>query len=71
MDGAEMPLGIGHEAHGAFEDLPVHTCFTLPDLQRLMRRQLTAETVPGGLADVGHLFDEMGHGGDSLRYRTA
>lgn len=61
VDAAQVPDRVGFEVHRAFLDLPVHTGFVLPDLQRLFRRKAAAQTMPGGFADIGHAFDEMSH----------
>lgn len=49
------------EMDRAFLDLPVHAGLTLPDFQRLFRRETAAQAMPGSFADIGHTFDEMSH----------
>lgn len=61
-----MADGVGFEVDGAFLDLPVYTGFTLPDLDRLFLRQLTAEAMPRSRTNLSHLFDLMSHDYDSL-----
>lgn len=56
-----MADGIRLEMHRAFQDLPVHAGFALPDFDGLFLRQVVAQTVPRGSASVGHGFDEMSH----------
>lgn len=64
---AEMANTVGLEVNRAFLDLPVHTGFTLPDFQRLLFSEATAQVMPRGSANVSHLFDEMSLGKDSLQ----
>jgi hypothetical protein len=71
MNSAEVADGIRFEMHGAFQDLPVHTGFTLPDFDGLFLRQVVAQAVPRGSADVGHGFDEMSHENDSFGCKPA
>ena len=66
MNRTEVADGVRFEMNGAFQDLPVHSSFTLPDLNGLFLRQVVAQTVPRGSASVGHGFDEMSHENDSF-----
>ncbi|WP_239688944.1 hypothetical protein [Pseudomonas citronellolis] len=50
------------EVDRTFLDLPIHAGFPLPDFQRLFRGEATAQAMPGGFADIRHLFYEMSHG---------
>ncbi|MCY1563367.1 hypothetical protein D9M68_1009360 [compost metagenome] len=61
MDGAQVANGVGLEMHGAFEDLPIHAGFALPDLDGLFLSELIAQTMPRSGAYVCHLFDEVSH----------
>lgn len=61
MDRAQMTDSIRFEMYRRLLDLPVHTSLTLPDLDRLLARQVVAQAVPGSGADVSHLFDLMSH----------
>lgn len=62
-----MADAVRFEMNGAFQDLPIHTGFTLPDLDRLFLREVVAQAMPGGSASVCHCFDEMGHSGDPFK----
>ena len=53
--------GVRLEVHGAFQNLPVHTGFALPDFDGLFLWQVVAQAVPRSSANVGHLFDLMSH----------
>lgn len=39
----------------------------LPDLKGLVSRQLIAQAMPGRVADIGHVFDVMGHDGPPVK----
>ncbi|MNN30642.1 hypothetical protein D3C81_1442960 [compost metagenome] len=67
MDGAQVADGVRLKVDRAFQNLPVHASFTLPDLNRLFAGQLVAQAMPGASASVGHGFNEMSHENDSLR----
>lgn len=56
-----MARDLRFEMHGAFEDLPVHSGFALPDFDGLFLGELIAQAMPRGSASVGHGFDEMCH----------
>ena len=47
--------------HVALLDGPVHPGSLQPGVERLLRGQYIAETVPRRLAGVGHGVDEMSH----------
>ena len=70
VDRAQVADGIRFEMHGAFEDLPVHAGFALPDFDGLLLRELIAQAMPRGSASVGHGFDEMCHVSDSFRCKS-
>lgn len=60
-DGAEGTGLFGHVAYRGVADFPVHPGFLGPDVDGLFGRQLVAELMPGGLADVGHGLDCVCH----------
>lgn len=64
--GKQTALCVIHhirELHRSLFDLPIHSGLLLPDFKGLVRRELVAQAMPGRLADVGHLFDEVSHEG--------
>ena len=65
-----MTHRIGFEMDWAFQDLPVHAGFALPDLDGLFARKVVTQSVPRGSADIGHLFDEMSHENDSFEVQA-
>src|SRR5690606_621163 len=44
-------------------DVPIHSGLFLPDFKWLVGRELITQAMPGRLADVGHLIDEVSHDG--------
>ncbi len=69
MDGAQVADCVRLEMHRAFENLPVHAGFALPDLNRLFAGQIVAQAMPGSSASVGHGINEMSHENDSLQMK--
>ena len=61
-DGTQRANLIGQITDWGFTDGPVHAGFTCPDIDGLLGWELVAEFMPGGIADVGHLLNEMCHG---------
>lgn len=66
-----MADGVRFEMHRAFQDLPVHAGFVLPDFDGLFLSELIAQAMPRGSASVGHGFDEMCHESDSFGCKPA
>ncbi|MNP47187.1 hypothetical protein D3C76_1412300 [compost metagenome] len=66
MNSTESTNGIGLEVNRAFLNLPIHPSFTLPDFQWLLFGEATAQAMPRRRVYVGHCFDEMSHGFNSL-----
>jgi len=67
--GERQPLAASQHVNDTWsadfvmDALAVHAGLPRPDFDGLLGRQLVAQLVPRGLADVGHFFDEMCHGG--------
>lgn len=71
VDRAQVPDRTRLEVHGAFQDLPVHAGFALPDFDGLFLSELIAQAMPRSSASVGHGFDEMSHLDDSFGCKSA
>lgn len=61
MDSAQVAYCIRFKVHRTFLDLPVHACFSLPDFDGLLLRELIAQSMPWSGPSVGHGFDKMCH----------
>ena len=62
QDLAQRASGISHVANRAFLDLPVEAGLPGPDFEWLIGGEFIPQAMPRGLANVGHLLDQMSHG---------
>jgi len=54
-------IGRHIEKHRTVIDRPIHARFANPALQRLVGRELVAQTMPRGVTNKCHGFDKMSH----------